>query len=364
MERASTARLASEAHGVWHGHSSMLNPLLPDYCRIAPTENPRLVVVIDTEEEFDWSRGFSRSNTAVRSMRWIERVQAIFDEYSIVPVYVVDYPVITQPDGYRSLQEIHATGRCLIGAHLHPWVTPPFDEPVNRANSFPGNLPPALEAVKLKILGDAIEERFGIRPTIYKAGRYGVGPNTAAILEDQGYEIDMSVCPHMDYSGDGGPDFTSNSAWPYWFGTRRHLLELPLTVGYVGLCRRWGPTLHGLASLPEFASLHTIGLLAQLNLVNRIWLSPEGYSVSEHMKLVRALYNDGLRIFSFAFHSPSLEPGNTPYVSSRAELERFLSRCRRFFDGFLGDFSGRPTTPLELKNKLARSINEFPVEAA
>jgi hypothetical protein len=107
-----------------------------------------LIVVIDTEEEFDWSREFSRENTAVRSLRSIEKIQAIFDDYRITPVYVVDYPVAFQPDGYRPLQEIYQSGRCILGAHLHPWVNPPFEERVSRYNSFPGNLPPALEAKK------------------------------------------------------------------------------------------------------------------------------------------------------------------------------------------------------------------------
>src|SRR6266511_5009094 len=119
----------------------MLNPKPSDYCPVDPTESPKLIVVVDTEEDFDWSNGFSPTNIAVQSIRWIGRVQAIFDKYGITPVYVVDYPIVSQLDGYRRLQEIHQAGHCLIGAHLHPWVNPPFEEPINHHNSFPGNLP-------------------------------------------------------------------------------------------------------------------------------------------------------------------------------------------------------------------------------
>ena len=190
----------------------MLSPKPEDYCDLGLLEKPVLVVVVDTEEEFDWSGGFSRDNTSVGSMRQIGRVQNIFDEYEITPVYVVDYAIATQPDAYRPLQDIHASRRCLIGAHLHPWINPPFEEVVNRFNSFPGNLPRVLEAAKLRILSESIGERFGVQPTIYKAGRYGIGPNTAEILEEQGYEVDLSVCPHVDDSGEGGSDFTGHSA--------------------------------------------------------------------------------------------------------------------------------------------------------
>ena len=332
----------------------MLHPEPSDYCSVNYEDIARLVVVVDTEEEFDWDAEHSQSNVSVRAMRWISRIQDVFDEYHITPVYVVDYPVVSQPEGYRPLQEISASGRCLIGAHLHPWVNPPFEEEVTRYNSFPGNLPRSLEATKLRILSDCIAERFGIRPTIYKAGRYGIGPNTAGILEEQGYEVDLSVCPYMNYSDEGGPDFSRCSAWPYWFGTHRHLLELPLTVGFAGLLRHWGNALHHTASLPPLAPFHSVGILARLGLVDKIWLSPEGYTLSEQISLVRALHKDGLRIFSFAFHSPSVEPGNTPYVTSQKDLHNFLSCCRRFFDFFLGELGGQPTTPLELKEKLTQ----------
>jgi hypothetical protein len=295
-------------------------------------------------------------------MRWIGRIQKIFDDYHITPVYVIDYPVASQSDGYRPLLEIHSSGRCLIGAHLHPWVNPPFEEPVSRYNSFPGNLPRTLEAAKLQILGNCIGERFGTRPLIYKAGRYGIGPHTAQILEEQGYEIDLSVCPRMDYAAEGGPDFTHRSAWPYVFGRQRRLLELPLTVGFAGLMRRWGPRLYRIASRPSMRKLHAIGILARSRLLDRIWLSPEGYLSAEHIKLMRALYRDGLRVFSFALHSPSVEPGNTPYVGSQGELEECLARCRRFFDFFMGNLGGCPTTPLELKKRLTTTNRTLHME--
>ncbi|MEE8304645.1 MAG: polysaccharide deacetylase family protein [Candidatus Tectomicrobia bacterium] len=334
----------------------MLQPNPNDYCQVPTTEPPRLLVVIDTEEEFDWSARFSRHNTSVQAMRWIGRVQDIFDAYHITPVYVIDYPVASQPDGYRPLQEIHTEGRCLIGAHLHPWVNPPFVEAVNAYNSFSGNLPGTLEATKLRILSDTIAERFGEQPIIYKAGRYGVGSRTAEILEEEGYEVDLSICPHMDFTTEGGPDFTHHSVRPYWFGKRRRLLELPLTVGFTGMCRRWGDTLHRIASRVALQRLHAVGLLARLRCVNRVWLSPEGYRLEENIALLRALYADGVRIFSCAFHSPSVDPGHTPYVTSQRDLDHFLSHCRKLFDFFMGELGGCPTTPLELKAQLLGSL--------
>ncbi len=313
---------------------------------------PQLLVVIDTEEEFDWSKNFSRANTSVQSIRGVSAIQKIFDQYHIRPVYVIDYPVASQPDGYLPLLEIFQDHRCAIGSHLHPWVNPPFEEEVSRHHSFPGNLPMSLEQEKLRTLGNCIEDHFNFSPTIYKAGRYGFGPNTTGILEALGYECDLSVCPKMDWSSEGGPNFLEASPWPYWFGLNGKLLEFPVTTGYTGVFRNSGNQLHQLVTSQALQPFHLMGICSRLHLLDKIWLSPEGFTFPELRRLTKVLLRQGLNIFSFAFHSSSLKPGHTPYVRTSAELETFLDKCRKFFDFFFGELKGQSRTPLELKEAI------------
>src|SRR4030095_7281494 len=168
-----------------------------------PTQTrPILSVVVHTEEEFDWSKPHDRSATTVEHMRYIDRAQGVFDEHAIVPNYVVDYPIASQDMSIRPLKSFADAGRALIGAHLHPWVSPPHVEDVNARNSYPGNLPRALESEKLGRLTEKIAESFGTRPQTYLAGRYGFGANTAAILEELGYEVDISPAVPIAFSGD------------------------------------------------------------------------------------------------------------------------------------------------------------------
>ena len=124
--------------------------------RLPPDLPPVLLVVVDAEEEFDWSGPFTRDRHSVRSMAAQGPMHRIFEKYGIRPTYVVDYPVATQPEGIEELAAWQDEGRCIIGAHLHPWGTPPFDEPLTPANSYAGNLAPALEAAKIDVLTDAI----------------------------------------------------------------------------------------------------------------------------------------------------------------------------------------------------------------
>ena len=71
------------------------------------------------------------------------------------------------------------------------------------------------------MLTEAIEENFGLKPIIYKAGRYGIGPNTSEILAKLGYKIDASIVPYTSYSSNAGPDFTAFTEEPFWFGAHR-----------------------------------------------------------------------------------------------------------------------------------------------
>lgn len=311
-----------------------------------------LLAVVDTEEEFDWNAAPSRNATSVTAMQSIGRIQSIFDDYGIQPCYVVDYPVATSEDGIAPLREIHRTGRCEIGAHLHPWVNPPFDEELCSRNTYPGNLRPELEHAKLEELTAAIEAEIGQRPVIYKAGRYGVGPNTAAILERLGFQIDLSICPPIDYRADGGPDFRSFGPEPYWFGESGRTLEIPLTGAFIGWATRLAPALYDLACSMALRPLRLPGILARARALDRLLLSPEGYSSDEHRRLTTTLLDRGVRTFTWSLHSPSIAVGNTPYVQTRQELERFLDSFRRFFDFFFGRLNGIPVTPTTLKRQL------------
>ena len=66
--------------------------------RLPPDLPPVLLVVVDAEEEFDWSGPFTRDHHSVRSMAAQGPMHRIFEKYDIRPTYVVDYPVASQRD--------------------------------------------------------------------------------------------------------------------------------------------------------------------------------------------------------------------------------------------------------------------------
>lgn len=300
----------------------------------------RLIVTVDTEEAFDWDAGFSRNAWTVGGAGGLARVQALFDAWGICPAYVVDYPVIEDAEAVAMLRSTAQDGRCRIGAHLHPWVTPPYEETVDARHSYPGNLPPELEAAKIETLAGAIEDAFGARPRIYKAGRNGLGPGTGAILERLGFRIDTSLLAYSDLTADGGPDFSSVPPAPRRIGPGGRILAIPHTVGFIGRLAGAGPRLWPALSHPGVERVRLKGICARLGLLARVKLTPEGMPLGDLRRLLRRLARDGVTVFHLSFHSSSLVVGGSPYAASEQDIARLLDRLERLFACFRTDIGG------------------------
>jgi hypothetical protein len=320
-------------------------PAAPDYVRFTEGVGPRFVVTIDTEEEFDWDAPLRRESHGVASVPALRTFQEFCESFGVAPIYVVDHPVATAPATVAALGEAVTAGRAEVGVHLHPWVSPPHDEDINETNSFAGNLPEKLEHAKFSGLHAAITANFATRPLIYRAGRYGVGPNSAAMLGEHGVVIDTSVRALFDYSQGGGPDFSRHPVRPYWLDRAGGLMEVPLTAVFWGPLRQLGRAFYpSLQRIPRLS-----GALARLGLLERIPLTPEGVTADEALRGIDVALDDGLPLLVFSFHSPSLAPGHTPYVRSEADLARFYDWWRAVF----AHLAKRQVAPSSVRDILA-----------
>ncbi len=307
-------------------------------------DRPVVITTIDAEEDFDWHSPFSRSATDVTSIRSQQIAHRVFERHGVKPVYLVDFPVASQDAGRGPLRELLQQGLCDVGSQLHPWVTPPLDEAVSFHNSYPGNLPLQLEYDKIARLTDEIDRAFGVTPRLFRAGRYGVGPNTGGILRQLGYLADSSVVPCWSFADQGGPDYRLMSAKPFWIDRDRTLLELPVSAAMVGAASGLPAGLRARLFRRNSERARLPSVMSRLGLLERIKLTPEGIALDEAQRLVRHMVADGIRVFVLTYHSPSLEPGNTPYVRTPDDLQRFLGWLDGFYDFFRSEIGGTPAT--------------------
>lgn len=315
--------------------------------------SPKVICIIDAEEEFDWNAPFAASNNSVTTIAAQSKAQAIFRRFNLVPTYAVDYPVASQERGYRPLREFAEAGHCEIGAQLHPWVTPPYDEILGEENSFACNLPRELQFKKIEALTAMIRKNFNVAPKLFRTGRYGAGAETPRLLEDFGYEIDCSVLPGPRITK-SSPDYSGAPSQPYWLSPGRRVLEIPVTAGLIGPMRYFQNTANRsfTSSFSRRAKLPAI--LSRVGILNRVRISPEGYNLADAKNLTRTLLRTGQRVFAISYHSPSLEPSKTPYTRSSSDVEKFLNWIEHYLEFFIGELGGTPSTPGEILT-LARS---------
>lgn len=309
----------------------------------------RVLLTVDTEEEFDWTGEFTRDRHGLDHVPAIARFQQFCEGLGVVPVYLVDWPIANSPRAVEIIAGAVKSGRAEIGIQLHPWVNPPFDDDVNARNSYAGNLPPDLERAKFLQLRDRIVAAFGAQPLIYRAGRYGLGTETAALLRDAGVPIDSSVRANFDYTAGHGPNYSRHPLVPYWVDEQRSVLELPLTTVFFGLLRQQGRLLAPLlAKVPRLA-----GVLSRLTFLERIALTPEGVTAEEALRGIDIALDDRLPLIVLSFHSPSLVPGHTPYVRSDQDLDRLYDWFRRVY-AYLAMRGVEPTTVAEIMQSVDR----------
>lgn len=300
---------------------------------------PACTIVIDTEEDFPWADPVEGTPDNTEHLRHLPELQAVFGAFGAIPAYMVTWRVLDDADAVALLAREHAAGRCALGLHLHAWVTPPLLGVRDQRLSFAGNLAPEIEAAKLRALATRFEAAFGFPARTYRAGRYGLGPASPALLEEMGITVDTSVAPRSDFSAEGGPDYGGFDYAPFWFGASRRVLELPLGRAIVGHAGARAAALYRAVretpGMPRIAA----SLVSRLRLAERMTLSPEGHDAGTMIRLVRGLAARGQTIYPVSFHSSSIWPGRNPYVTSPAEKREFYDRLSTVL-AFLRDRAG------------------------
>ncbi len=308
-----------------------------------PAFGQRFMVFVDTAEPFDRRRPVRRPGHATAVLQYLAEGQKRMAAHGVCPVYLVDYPVAESAHGPDLIGPWLDAGQAHIGAQLHPWSNPPFREEFNEHNSFLRNLSVSLERMKLRMLTGRIDANFGVRPVCFRAGRGGIGPASAMLLNEAGYRIDASVRPYFSQRWAGGPNFFDHPARPYWAGPKGQLLEIPASATIVGRWQHYAlPWYRGAARLPLLRRL-----LARCGLAERVALTPESTDINKALEAVRILYGEGLPLFNLSYQALSLNPGHLPYVRDATDLRHFHRWWGSMF-GLLAALGVRPIGQDEL----------------
>jgi len=305
-------------------------------------EPMELIVTVDTEADNQWD---VTAPQTVANLEAVPRFQRLCEAHGFPPTYLCTYEVVTSGRFAETIGSPATEGRAEVGAHLHPWSTPPFvDEwdASGTARPYPSELPRALLADKLAVLTTAVEAGAGARPTSYRAGRWGFSAPQISALRSLGYEVDCSVTPGVSWGGDrglreGGPDFTAAQVAPYELARDdvccigdSGLVEVPVTIVHTNALMR------ACGSLRRSYQRHRRAL--PWRVANRLlqvapqWLRPDPHMTSERLITVtETAHTLELPVLELMLHSSELLPAASPSNPTAEAVERAFARLSRLF---------------------------------
>lgn len=273
-------------------------------------KNVLFILSVDTEEEWDWSGPFPKKNLSVENVNELPAFQSFCQEYGIKPTYLVDYAV---SDNIHSAEILKAFNKesCEIGAHLHPWANPPFENETNEFSSHVINLDIEYVEKKLKQLIHSIKSNIGYSPKSFRTGRWGINGEVLQLLNKYEINVDTSIYPLYNnefFSCESAP---IKHYWPDYSntnqeGSQREILEIPVTVGFNRSNFKLWQKLHKIMESKPFSLLRLNGIFWHTKILRKLYLSPELCSGNEMVSLIDTSLTKGQTVFHMYLHSSSL----------------------------------------------------------
>ena len=316
---------------------------------------PRLIITVDTEEQFDWSAPPCANTNTVNDPGDIDRFQKHCAEFGAAPIYFLSYPLLIDDRWRDYMRALVAKRAASPGLHLHQWATPPATDLMSERDSFQTNLPTDVYRAKLAALADVFEDAFGYRADAHRAGRYGIGPDDYTLLSEAGIEYDFSPTSAFDFRHRGGPNFLTQSNRPFVMTPRaaRRVYVTPL-CGARSLRR----TLYFLPQKNPVDGFVDGELSPLRRQTAAARLSPEGSSLRALKALTRRLLKDETPVLTFTIHSTSLTPGATPYGATQADVDSLLDITRNYLSYFTQEIGGEILSLSQLKTLYADATHE------
>src|SRR5882762_5688114 len=202
------------------------------------------IITIDTEGDDLWARP---REITTRNAEYLPRFQALCERFRFKPVYLTNYEMAMSDVFVEFARDVVARGAGEVGMHLHAWNSPPLVPLTSDDFHYQPYLieyPDPVMKEKIRIVTRLLEDRINQKMISHRSGRLAFDSRSATMLFDEGYRVDCSVSPGVDWSGtpgdpsgNGGSDYTAFPDHPYFFSpsdisapTIGGMLEVPMTI--------------------------------------------------------------------------------------------------------------------------------------
>lgn len=302
------------------------------------------IITVDTEGDNLWAK--PRAITT-RNAACLPRFQRLCEKYRFKPVYLANYEMAMTVAFVEFGRDVASRGAGEIGMHLHAWNSPPLEALTGDDflhQPYLIEYPERVMRAKIRAMTQILEDRFQRKMISHRAGRWAFDARYAAMLLDEGYLVDCSVTPGVDWranpgdpAGTGGSDYSSFPHRPYLLAppdistpSAAGLLEVPMTVlpGRLFRSSPWAYRVPGLSRIAvKFSPAHR-------------WLCPvqllESRGHDAMLGLTHRARRGGAAHLELMLHSSDLMAGGSPSFRSAADIERLYASLEVLFEELAG----------------------------
>lgn len=294
----------------------------------------RVVFTVDVEEEGLFSGRYPRQPSGLSNVAHLRRLEFITRRLGLPLTLLATYPVISDPDCRGVLLNMRNELGAELGAHLHPWCTPPWGPADEPEPHLAAEIPAQRLEQKLSAQLAAHAELLGAPAISFRMGRFDLPPALLAALPAHGLKVDSSLVPLRTTMQ--GPDHFSCPVEPHrpldHEGRPLPLCEVPLTlVPLLSGSQRLTTALAG--KLPHRAGRRLKVIYRHLGVVGT---QPTMFSGAAMRAAARRHLARGGRTLVMYLHSSELLPGATPTCPDEAAVAALVRKVRIFL-GWLYD---------------------------
>lgn len=284
----------------------------------------QIAISVDVEEDGLGCGRYPRTAPGVANVAALERLEFVTRDFGFPLTLLASYPVIMDDACADRLARWREQRGAEIGAHLHPWNTPPFpDGPPNNDGG-----PTPLDGDKIAVLAAAIAQRIGTAPVSFRMGRFAIPERLFSDLQRAGFRREASVVPF--HAASGGTSAYAVPPDPYCLrpatGASAALWEVPLTnLPTWPRAGRWMTTATRGPRRPW-----KTGLQSAFQRFGVAGLHPAWFSLPVMCWATRLHVARGGRLLHLFLHSSDLAPGCTPALSTESAVQGVLDRLSDF----------------------------------
>lgn len=291
------------------------------------------LISIDAEGDNFW-KWLPGDPITTRNAAYVARFQTLCERYGFQPTYLTNYEMACDEHFVKLVTPAVREGRCEIGMHLHAWNTPPIVDLPVREDILPGECaylieyPTDIMEEKIRFMTDFLEQTFGTRPLVHRAGRWAMDGRYLKLLDKYGYLVDCSVAPGMDMrkakgftEGSAGTNYVGFSQLPYLIRDT-NLLEIPMTVRENHCIKRTG-------GMNPKRLLRNICRAVKGR--GKIWLRPDGHNLAEMKYLAQIVARSKSDYLMFMLHTSEMMPGGSPVFKTEADIEKMYTDLDQLF---------------------------------